>query len=454
MLQSINPATKQVIYEPEELTKEQIDAKLQKAQEAFGQWKGTSYAVRAELFKKAAQYLRDHKVRLAKLITDEMGKVTVGAEAEIEKSAFACEYYADNVEKMLAPEVMPSDASESYVRFDPIGLILAVMPWNFPFWQVLRFAPATMMAGNGVVLKHAGNVQMCAEALEAMFVEVGFPEGLFTNLAISSPQVESVVRDPRIKAVTLTGSERAGSEVAKVAGSAIKKTVMELGGSDPFIVLADADLDETAATAVAGRIYMNAGQTCVAAKRFIVLESIAEEFVQKLKVETEKLVVGDPADSKTQLGPVSSERAMLDIKGQVDESVAMGATVVTGGDLGPDSGYYYQPTILTDLKPGMPAYDQEIFGPVLSVFVVKDEAEAVAVANNSQFGLGASIHTKNIEKAKELAAQIEAGAVFINAVTKSDPRLPIGGIKNSGYGRELSHYGLKEFVNVKTVYVK
>jgi len=453
-MQSINPATKEVIYEPKELTKAEIDAKLQKAHEAYKQWKDVPFAERAALMKKAAQYLRDNKVELAKLITDEMGKITTGAQAEIEKCAFACDYFADNVEKMLAEEAVSTDASESYVRFDPIGVIFAIMPWNFPFWQVLRFAPGTIMAGNTVALKHAGNVQLCAEAIEKMFREVGFPEGVFTTLTIDVPAVEGVIKDPRVAAVTLTGSERAGVAVATQAGEVLKKVVMELGGADPFIVLPDADLDFTAAQAVSGRIYMNAGQTCIAAKRFIVVESVYEEFLQKIKAGMEALVVGDPNDESTQLGPVCSERALTGMKEQIDKSVAMGARVVTGGGLGPDAGFYCQPTILTDLKPGMPAYDEEIFGPVMSVFVVKDEAEAIALANGTDFGLGASIFTTNVEHGKELAAQIEAGMVFINGVSKTDPRLPAGGIKRSGYGRELSHYGVKEFVNIKTVWIK
>jgi succinate-semialdehyde dehydrogenase/glutarate-semialdehyde dehydrogenase len=311
-----------------------------------------------------------------------------------------------------------------------------------------------MMAGNGVVLKHAGNVQLCALAIEEMFEEVGFPKGLFTTLTIDVPAVEGVIKDPRIAAVTLTGSERAGVAVATQAGEVLKKVVMELGGADPFIVLPDADLDFTAQQAVSGRIYMNAGQTCIAAKRFIVVESVYDEFLPKIKAEMEKLVVGDPTEENTQLGPVCSERALTGIKQQVDDSIAKGAAVVTGGGLGSDKGYYFQPTILTDLEPGMPAYDEEVFGPVMSIFKVKDEDEAVALANSTNFGLGASIFTTNIAHAKELAAKIEAGSVFVNGVTKTDPRLPAGGIKRSGYGRELSHYGLKEFVNIKTVWIK
>lgn len=454
MLCSINPATKETFYQPKELTKAQLDAKLAKAQAAFEAWKETSMAERASLMKKAGDYLRANKTELAKIITQEVGKTLAAAEAEIEKSAITCDYYADNAEKFLTPEVIETDASESFVRFDPLGLVLAIMPWNYPFWQVFRFAAPALMAGNGGVLKHAGNVQLSAEAIEKVFVEAGFPEDLFVNLTIDVPMVETVIRDPRVMAVTLTGSEYAGTQVGKTAGEELKKVVLELGGSDPFIVLKDADIDTAATTAVAGRMQNNAGQSCIAAKRFIVQKDIAEEFLQKAKVELEKLVMGDPTKPETNVGPLVGEKAQAEIDKQVKESVAMGARIVSGGKMGPSNGFYYEPTIITDLKPGMPVYDQEVFGPVMSVIIVEDEKEALKVANSHRYGLGASIFTKDLAKAKDMARQIESGAVFINAVTKSDARLPFGGVKKSGYGRELSHYGLKEFVNVKTVWVK
>jgi succinate-semialdehyde dehydrogenase/glutarate-semialdehyde dehydrogenase len=451
---SINPANLQTIAETAELSEPEIVAKLDLAEKAFSQWRKTSFAERAELMRKAARYLKDNKERLANIITSEVGKTLPASLAEVEKSALACEYYADNAEKFLASELIVTDASESLVRYDPIGPVLAIMPWNFPFWQVFRFAAPALMAGNVGLLKHASNVQLSAKAIEEVFNASGFPSGAFQNLAIGSAKVESVIRDERIKAVTLTGSEKAGSEVAKVSGQEIKKTVLELGGSDPFIVLADADLDAASQYAVIGRLQSNAGQSCIAAKRFIVEQSVADLFTTKLVEKVRELAVGDPLDSMTAVGPLATTQIMEGVEQQVNESVNQGAEVLVGGKRGETTGNFYLPTVLINVKKGMPVYDEEVFGPVLPVIVVKDAQEAIAVANDSPYGLGATIFSNDVNRAKQLASEIESGSVFINHQVKSDPRLPFGGVKKSGYGRELSHFGIREFVNIKTVWVK
>ncbi len=453
-MKSINPANLALLAETEELNSEQIGQKLSKAQETYNSWKSVSYADRAKLMKSAAKELRTNKAKYAKVITDEVGKTLSASEAEVEKSALACDYYADNAENFLSAEVIETDASESFVRHDPIGIVLAVMPWNFPFWQVFRFAAPALMAGNVGVLKHASNVQLSAQAIEDVFTAAGFPEGAFTNLAIGSSKVEAIIRDERVKAITLTGSEYAGSQVAKTAGEEIKKTVLELGGSDPFIVLEDADVAAAAVSAVSARMQFNAGQSCIAAKRFIVHENIAEDFTNKLKAEVEKLVVGDPTDPKTTVGPLTNLQMVEDIEKQVNESVSKGAKIIAGGKRGDPAGYFYLPTVLSNVGPGMPVYEEEVFGPAMPVITFRDESEAIQIANSSIYGLGSTIFSNDIERAKDLAAQIESGSVFINHQVKSDPRLPFGGIKKSGYGRELSHHGIKEFVNTKTVWVK
>lgn len=453
-LRSINPATGAVIREYDELTTDQVEHKLHTAQKAFEDWRTTSLHERARHMKKMADVLRDRKDEWAHIMTAEVGKTLTASHAEIEKCAVTCEYYAENAEKFLAAEHIKSDAGESYVRFDPLGVVLAVMPWNFPLWQVFRFIAPALMAGNVGVLKHASNVQGSAEAIEDIVRAAGFPEGCFLNLAIGSAKVEAVIRDPRIKAVTLTGSEYAGSQVAKTAGEEIKKTVLELGGSDPFIVLADADLSEAATAAVTGRMQFNAGQSCIAAKRFIVEASVVDKFTKLLVERVETLIVGDPTDPETSVGPLASQQQLDDIIKQVDESVDKGAHLLAGGERPWEHGYFYKPAVLGNVTKGMPVYDEEVFGPVLPIISVEDAKEAVVVANDCAYGLGATIFSANTDKAQELAADIESGAVFINSPVKSDPRLPFGGIKRSGYGRELSHYGIKEFVNIKTVWVK
>jgi len=452
-MKSINPATEETLVEYLELTDEQVEQKLALAQSTFLSWRNTSFSERKEKMLKLAQILKDKKREIGEVATREMGKPITSAIAEVEKCALACEYYAENAENILKEENIKSDASESYVRFDPIGIVLAVMPWNFPYWQVFRFIVPAAMAGNVGVLKHASNVQGCGQMMERLFLEAGFPEGIFQNLSIGSSKVEAIIRDPRIKAVTLTGSEYAGKKVAEAAGSEVKKTVLELGGSDPFIVLEDADLDLVASTAPNARL-QNCGQSCIAAKRFIVHKNIAEEFIARFKAGFESFVVGDPMDEKTQMGPLVNLQSLEEIERQVKESVEKGAEIVTGGKRIGEKGFFYAPTILKNVKKGMPAYDEEMFGPVAAVIVVESEEEAIRVANDTPFGLGGSLWTRNTEKAKILASQIDSGSVFINGIVKSIPSLPFGGTKVSGYGRELSHYGIKEFVNIKTVWIK
>lgn len=453
-LRSINPATEAVIQEFPELSAQEINEKLVAGQTAFEQWRTVPLEERAILLRKVAQALRDNKDELAATITSEVGKTLSAAALEVEKCAVTCDYYADHAAEFLNPETIESDANNSYVRFDPIGIVLAVMPWNFPLWQVFRFIAPALMAGNVGVLKHASNVQLSAIAMEEILLEAGLPKGAFQNLAIGANKVESVINDPRVRAVTLTGSEYAGSQVAMQAGKAIKKTVLELGGSDPFIVLKDADLDAAALAATAARMQFNAGQSCIAAKRFIVDERIAETFTEKLVAAVAQLTVGDPTDPSTDVGPLASEQMVNDIKQQVQDSVAKGAVVAHGGKQPAGKGFYYEPTVLTNVSKGMPVYDDEVFGPVLPVITFSDETEAIAIANDSPYGLGSSIFSANTAHAEALAKQIDAGQVFINNPVKSDPRLPFGGVKNSGYGRELSGFGIREFVNIKTVWIR
>ncbi len=452
-MQSVNPTTEEIIAQYSELDEVQVENKIALAQKAFESWKQTTFEERKTKMLDLAAILKEKKREIAQIATLEMGKPIVAAIAEVEKCALLCDYYAENAENILKEEYIKSDAGESFVRFDPIGIVLAVMPWNFPYWQVFRFIVPAAMAGNVGLLKHASNVQGCAQMMEKMFLEAGFPEGIFQNLSIGSSKVEGLIRDSRIKAVTLTGSEYAGKKVAEAAGSEIKKTVLELGGSDPFLVLEDADLDLVAAQAPNARL-QNCGQSCIAAKRFIVHKNIAEEFLARFKTAFENYVVGDPMNEKTQMGPMVNAGAREEIDRQVQESIAKGAELVIGGKIIGEKGFFYAPTILSNVKKGMPAYDEEIFGPVASVIVVESEEEAIRVANDTPFGLGSSIWTRDIEKAKKLASQIDAGSVFINGIVKSVPSLPFGGAKVSGYGRELSHYGIKEFVNIKTVWIK
>ena len=451
-MKAINPKNNELIREYPEHTEEEVLKIIGSVQKVHDEWRKVPFTVRAEKMHKAAEILRSRKEEFARLISDEMGKIIRESGAEVEKCAWVCDYYADNAETFLSDEPVQTDARESYVAFDPLGVVLAVMPWNFPFWQVFRFAAPALMAGNGAVLKHASNVPGCALAIEGIFREAGFPEHLFRSLLIKPSLIPTVINDSRIKAATLTGSEPAGAAVASLAGRNIKKTVLELGGSDPFIVLDDADLQKCVTTAVQARM-INAGQSCIAAKRFIVVENRLKEFEDMFTSQMAALKLGDPLDESTDVGPLAREDLVREIERQVNASVAAGAKLLLGGKRKEGEGAYYLPTVLTGVKAGMAVFTEETFGPVATIIPVKDENEAIAVANDSEFGLGASLWTADIEKGKKLAREIQSGSVFVNGMVKSDPRLPFGGIKKSGYGRELSHYGIKEFVNIKTVWI-
>ncbi len=453
-IQSKNPTNEEIVKTWDELSPEELEEKLARGAEAWVSWKKTTFPDRAILMRRLGEYLRSHVEKFSELQTQEMGKTMKSGPAGILKCAMLCDYYADNAEKILAKDVLRAEDGERYVEFDPLGVVLAIMPWNFPFWQVYRFAVPALMAGNAGLLKHASNVPACAELIERSFRESGFPEGVFQNLFLSASHVEEVIRDERVAAVTLTGSEKAGSDVARIAGEEIKKTVLELGGSDPFIVFADADLAQAAKIAVEARLQNNAGQSCISAKRFIVEESIAEEFTEKVVAEFSKLIIGDPGDTNTDIGPLATENILHDVASQVERSVALGAKVVYGGKKKEGKGYFYLPTVMTNIRKGMPVYDEEVFGPVLPVIPFATEEEAVRIANDTRYGLGASIFTNDMAKVKRLISLIDAGNVFINSMVKSDPIAPFGGIKKSGFGRELGSYGIKEFVNVKNVLIK
>ncbi|MDP4172406.1 MAG: NAD-dependent succinate-semialdehyde dehydrogenase [Bacteroidota bacterium] len=451
-IKSINPATGEVIKVLDELTEDQVYQEIDKAYSTFQSWKKTSYKERRAHLKKASTILKDEKYNYAKILTLEMGKPIRQAVSEVEKCAWVCEYYADNIEKILKKEVIQTDASESYVEFDPLGVVLAIMPWNFPYWQVFRFAAPALVAGNVGLLKHSSNVPMSALAIEEIFMKAGFPSGTFKTLLVGSSRMEDIINHPKVSAVTLTGSEGAGKKVASAAGKNLKKTVLELGGSDPFIVLADADIEAASNMAVKSRI-INNGQSCIAAKRFIVVKEIAKQFEERFVEIVNDLKIGDPMDERNDLGPIAREDLLLTIDEQVKQSVKMGAKLLSGGKRLEVHGYYYPATVLSDVKKGMPVYEQETFGPIAAIIVAEDQDDAIRIANDSPYGLGASLWTRNLSNAKELASRIESGSVFINGMVKSDPRLPFGGIKISGYGRELSHYGIKEFINIKTVWI-
>jgi len=401
-----------------------------------------------------ASLLRVNAEAHARLMAVEMGKVLREGRAEVEKCATACDYYAGAAESFLAPEMVRTDATKSFVSFQPIGVVLAVMPWNFPFWQVFRFAAPALMAGNVCVLKHASNVPGCALAIERIFHDAGFPKNAFRTVLAGGARVERMIENPLVKAVTLTGSTPAGRSVARKAGEMLKKTVLELGGSDPYLILEDADLEEASSACVAGRL-VNAGQSCIAAKRFIVVDAVRERFESLYVEKMRSKSMGDPLDEKTDIGPQARRELRDDLHRQVVESIENGATCRLGGSVPPGNGAYYPPTVLSGVRKGSPAYDEELFGPVASIIAARDEADAVRIANDSVFGLGAAVFTGDAARGERLAVtELEAGSCFVNTFVRSDPRLPFGGVKESGYGRELSHYGIKEFVNVKTVYVK
>ena len=452
-IQSKNPATEEVVKTFEEISDQELEQKLAKAVSAFEAWKKISFTERAKLFIKLSDYLIEHKNELGQLSTLEMGKATSGSGNEIEKSALTCEYFAEQTAALLAPVPLSTKASESFLQFDPLGIILGVMPWNFPYWQVFRGAAPALMAGNVMVVKHASNVPQCAEAIEQAFIDSGFPIGVYQNLRIGSGRVEKVLRDSRIAGVTLTGSERAGSEVASIAASEIKKAVLELGGSDPFIVLPDADINLACELGVSSRISNNVGQACNAAKRFIVHEDVLGKFTAMLVEQFKNIKVGDPTNPETQMGPLATEQILKDLEKQVSESVSQGAKIAVGGHRLGTKGYFYEPTVLTDVTPTMPVFREEVFGPVAAVISFTTEDEAVSLANDTPYGLGATIMTQKIPQAKKLASRLDVGNVFVNAQVRSDPRAPFGGIKRSGYGRELGEVGIKEFTNIKTVWI-
>jgi succinate-semialdehyde dehydrogenase/glutarate-semialdehyde dehydrogenase len=449
MLKSVNPFDQSLLGEFPELDEQGLNRKIGMAAKAFKSWKKESYARKATLMQRAGELLRKKKSDYAKIISTEMGKVLKEAEGEIEKCANACDYFAVHAERFLKDQIIETDASKSFVCYQPLGPVLAIMPWNFPFWQVFRFAAPSLMAGNVGLLKHASNVSQCSLAIESIFREAGFPEGVFQSLLVDSKKVEPVIAHDLVAAVTLTGSEFAGSKVAAIAGKNIKKTVLELGGSDPFIVLDDADLDLAARIATQSRM-QNAGQSCIAAKRFIVIESVRDAFLDRFQKNVEALRQGNPLHAETTMGPLARIDLAEDLEKQMKRSIQGGARLVTGGKR---EGANYQPAILDRVSPGMPAFDEETFGPVAAMITVRNEQEAIDLANQNRYGLGASVWTTDPGRGERVAREIESGSVFVNSLMRSDQRLPFGGIKKSGYGRELSELGIKEFTNAKTVFL-
>ena len=452
MLKVVNPATEEVVWEVPEHDAAEVERRLAAAVRAFDGWRGTAFAERAEPMRRAAALLRERAERYARLMAEEMGKPIAAGRAEVEKCAWVCDFYAEHAARFLAPERVATEARESGVRFEPLGPVLAIMPWNFPFWQVFRFAAPALMAGNVGLLKHASNVPGSALAIEEVFRDAGFPAGSFACLLVGSEAVAGLIRDPRVRAVTLTGSDAAGRQVAAEAGKALKKTVLELGGSDPFIVLADADVESVALQAAKARA-INSGQSCIAAKRFIVEAPIGERFERAFVTAVAALRVGDPLDPTTEVGPLARADLLESLHSQVERSVEAGARLATGGHRLDRRGFFYAPTVLAGVEPGMPTFDEETFGPVAALVAARDAAHAVELANRSPYGLAASIWTGDPARGRDLAPAIEAGSVFVNEIVKSDPRLPFGGVKDSGYGRELSDFGIREFVNIKTVWV-
>jgi succinate-semialdehyde dehydrogenase/glutarate-semialdehyde dehydrogenase len=452
-ISSINPATGKTIKSYDEMTPQQLASAIGETHGAWQAWRASSYADRATLIKKAGSLLRQRKADLARLMADEMGKPLAQGGAEVEKCAWGCDYYADNTEAHLAPDHIKTESTKSYVAFEPLGVVLAIMPWNFPLWQVFRFAAPALMAGNAGLLKHASNVPGCALAIEQIFKDAGVPAGSFRTLLIGSKQVRAAIEHPLVRAVTLTGSTPAGKAVASQAGAVLKKTVLELGGSDPYLILDDADLEYAATTCVNSRL-INGGQSCIAAKRFIVLQSVLEPFTDRFVAFMKSKKVGDPLTDGIDVGPQARHDLRDALHKQVRTSIERGATLVLGGEIPPGNGAYYPPTVLTDVRPGMPAYDEELFGPVAAIIAARDEDDAVRIANDSIFGLGAAVFTRDVLRGERIARRLEAGSTFVNSFVASDPRLPFGGIKESGYGRELGQYGIREFVNAKTVVVK
>jgi succinate-semialdehyde dehydrogenase/glutarate-semialdehyde dehydrogenase len=452
-IKSVNPTTADILNEFDELTKQQINEILEKNQQAYSDWKETSFTQRKILLKKAAGILRNHKDHYAKLITKEMGKPLKQAKAEVEKCTWVLDFYAHHGEQYLTDEKIETDAYQSLIRYKPLGTILAIMPWNFPFWQAFRCAAPALMAGNTMLLKHSSNVPQCSLAIEEVFSTAGFPSDVFTSLLIGSEKASKLISDKRIAAVSLTGSTFAGSNVASKAGAHLKKVVLELGGSDPFIILDDADLKFTIPHAILGRIQNN-GQSCIAAKRFIVSHKLYDRFCKSLTNQVNQLTMDDPLLTSTELGPLIQPEAVQQIHRQIQQSISKGATLLTGGKIPKDKpGFFYPPTILANVKKGMAIYDEETFGPVFALIIANSDKETIHIANDTPYGLGASIWSSSSDHAKHIAQHIHTGNLFINEIVKSDPRLPFGGIKKSGYGRELSYHGIREFVNVQTLYI-
>ncbi len=451
-IQTINPATEEILETFEVYSHEQINEALNQAHEAFLSWRSLAFEERAKYLFNVAQHLRARKSELARIAVLEMGKTIVEAEAEVEKCAWNCEYFAENAQRFLEDERVASNATESYIAFRPLGVILAIMPWNFPYWQVFRFVAPALMAGNTAVLKHASNVSRVALEIERIMLEAGLPRGIFRTVLVHGSEVSRLIKDRRIAAVTLTGSEAAGISVAAASGQALKKHVLELGGSDAFIVLEDANLDEAARVAVTAR-FQNNGQSCIAAKRFIVVERVAKEFERKFVENASKLRVGNPLDYETQIGPLARRDLRDTLHEQVQASVKMGAQILLGGKPLEGRGYFYAPTIVTDVTSEMPMFREETFGPAAAIIHACNVDHAIELANDSKYGLSCNLWTCDVERAHKLAARIEAGGCFINGMSASDPRLPFGGIKQSGYGRELSAFGIREFVNIQTVWI-
>lgn len=449
---SINPATAEKLKDFAVHDAAEVEARLERAEQAFQRHRGRSFDERAQLMMEAASLLNTEKETLARIITLEMGKVLRASIEEVEKCSRTCRFYAENAERFLGDKIAQTQAARSFVRYQPMGAILAIMPWNFPFWQVFRFAAPALMAGNVSLLKHADNVPQCALAIEDIFHRAGFDEGVFQTLLIEPAQAEQLISDPRIKAVSLTGGDRTGSAVASAAGREIKKCVLELGGNDPFIVTPSASFDEAVAAAVQSRT-LNAGQSCIGAKRFLVADQIYDTFLHRLVDGMKAVKIGDPLDESTDLGPLATERIRDGVHDQVEKSVAAGAKLRTGGNRVPGFGFFYEPTVLTEIPGDSPAYREEIFGPVASVFRVRDNEEAIRLANDSVYGLGASVWTNDAGEQELFASQLDVGMVFINGMVASDPRLPFGGVKRSGFGRELGAMGIREFMNAKTIWI-
>jgi len=454
MLKSVNPATGEIIGTYEEMSNAAINDILHRTHLNFLAWRKVPLDKKRELMLKAAVVLRNRRDEIARMMTLEMGKLFLQSKAEVDKCAWVCEHYAENTEEYIKDEIIKTDASRSYVSFQPLGVVLAVMPWNFPLWQVIRFAVPALMAGNGGILKHASNVTGCALLIEKIFREAGFPEDIFRTIVLPSSRVDSVINNKIVQAVTLTGSVPAGKSVAAAAGKALKKTVLELGGSDPYIILEDAELEKAAETCVVSRL-INSGQSCINAKRFIIVDDVYEKFEEIFTAKMKSKKMGDPFSESTDLGPLSSIDSRNELHRQVTESASRGAKILCGGIIPEMTGAYYPATVLADVKPGMPAYDEEIFGPAASLIRVKNKAEAVRTANDSVFGLGAAVFTSDKERGERIAREeLNSGCCFVNEFVRSDPRLPFGGIKESGYGRELSYFGIREFMNIKSIYIK